>query len=449
MAGFGGSAPWFGPSRHTDTGVMDLGQFEPFASDEDVGDRTNGAPIWRLPPEESYSDWTIEIRWLVEAEADQDNNGTSTTTHPQKDIAGGGRGGGGATGGDQHDQTSRSCHYHVHKALLGTGPRSSLYFAKVFRSQFFSESSAQKSIITLPKVAAESFPLLLDYVYDSRASKVQVDSPAVATAVRFLANYFGMKELFDNVNSTFISRNISQDTVFDYLHEAIRYDDHSLRKAAVAIVSRTISGIGINNNHNCLATQNWNARLTELPLATFLEIVEQVKFANEPDTSFGIFLLKYIDQHAECDGVDGGRGVLTSAQVAMMLQNLSSACVRLVPYKILDVFERYDISATHPVRTACDNAIAESWYDRPYLWGSSSTSSSMPLKFSVFGGTMVTPAEEAAFAAMSDAKKIHVLQAALKCASMDRNHQLGQEQQRQEQLLQEQLRQNRRRSRKI
>lgn len=143
-AGFFGNVGNFGGSE-----AMDLGTFQPFGTDTTTSDHNDddaaaarqSTAIWRLPPEESFSDWTIEIRWLVEAEAeaeaDQDNNGTSTTTHPQKEIAGGG--GGEGTGGDQTGQTGRSCHYHVHKERLGKGPRSSLYFAKVFRSQFFSE----------------------------------------------------------------------------------------------------------------------------------------------------------------------------------------------------------------------------------------------------------------------------------------------------------------------
>jgi BTB/POZ domain len=346
---------------------MDLGKFEPFVSD--ASDHSAGAvkqqqsmATWRLAPTESFSDWTIEIR--LEEAAD-------SGTPPKDNIPG------------QDDQSETFATYHVHKERLGTGPRSSLYFAKVFRSQF-SETSAHKSIITLPKTVAESFPIMLDFVYNV-SPNVIVDSPAAAVAIRYLANYFGMEELFSNVNATFISTNITFDTVFEYIHESIRYNDNSLRKVATSYVSRAISSTS--------QLRHWKKKLADLPLATFLEIAELAKPA---DPWFGIFVIEYID--ANCESV-------TSQHVSTMLQNLAPESFQQNPYQILEVVEQYKLSANHPARVACTSAIGETWHNRPYLWSD---------------GTIPKAQEKAIFASLSDAQKITILQASLKSAYHDR-----------------------------
>jgi BTB/POZ domain len=345
--------------------AMDLGKFEDASDDIAGAVKQQSMEKWRLDPTESFSDWTIEIR--LEAAVD---SGT-----PQQDNIPG-----------QDDPSETFATYHVHKERLGTGPRSSLYFAKVFRSHF-SETSAQKSIITLPKTVAKSFPIMLDFVY-SESSNVIIDSPAAAVAIRYMANYFGVKELFDNVNATFISSNMSHDTVFDYIHESIRYNDNSLRKAAASYVSNAIS----SNTQ----LPHWEQKLADLPLATFLEIVE---LASPACPWFGSVIIEYIDANRER---------VSSEHVATLLQNLTPESFQQNPFQFLEVVEQYKLSATHPARVACTSATGETWHNRPYLWVSSSD------------GISPKAQEEATFASLSDAQKITILQASLKSAYHDR-----------------------------
>jgi hypothetical protein len=118
-------------------------------------------PLWRLSPEESYSDWTIVIK-----EEDEDMH-TSTNTNQVVPVV------------------MKSNTYHVHKCMLAAGTCKSEYFHRLFQSSF-SESRVNTSQITLHPLAANAFPFLLDYIYTGRLT---IDTKT-ATALVFLAGYF-------------------------------------------------------------------------------------------------------------------------------------------------------------------------------------------------------------------------------------------------------------------
>jgi len=125
-----------------------------FDSDEEppaetVKDRLSS---WRLDPEESLSDWTIEI--VV-------NDATQAT-------------------------------YHVHKQNLAVGPRRSEYFVKLFsQGGRFAETKDATSRIELEELASKFFPVLLDYLYDGTLP-LTTDN---ATALHSMAKYFDMRRL--------------------------------------------------------------------------------------------------------------------------------------------------------------------------------------------------------------------------------------------------------------
>ena len=101
-----------------------------YTSDEEPPPEDSTLPSWRLDPETSLSDWTIEI---VAMENDDGNESTHV--------------------------------YHVHKQNLAVGPRSSQYFAQLFRNGGrFAESQTSTSRIPLHPLAAEHFEALLDYL---------------------------------------------------------------------------------------------------------------------------------------------------------------------------------------------------------------------------------------------------------------------------------------------
>jgi len=92
---------------------------------------------WELDPEESISDYTIEVTWI-------EDDGSSTA--------------------------SKS--YHVHKGFLVAGTRKCQYFQSALKntsSQSYQESKSNTSRIgPLPKLAATSMPLLLNYLYGAK-----------------------------------------------------------------------------------------------------------------------------------------------------------------------------------------------------------------------------------------------------------------------------------------
>jgi BTB/POZ domain len=347
---------------------MDLGVFQPpfVSADASSGDDDNAAKHstnmkWRLPPEESFSDWTVEIQ-----------EETHPTTAPEnlKEIA------------PASEKRKIETVYHVHKAYLGTGPRNSLYFARVFQSQF-SETSSQISTVSLPPKAAECFPDLLDFIY-SEISDVKVDSPASAAAIRFLANYFGMEALFNNVNTAFIGSNLSNDTVIDYVHESIRYGDESLGNAASLHLVNSISN----------GSLPWTEALATLPLSSLLAIVAGTAEANQ---NLGRIIIEYIksDVHR-----------VSSENVATLLDRLCPEFVAQCPLDILQLVERYQLPANYPARWDCSSAIGITWFDQPYLRGFAS-------------------AERSVYASLSDAQKVQILEQSLYNAHDDRAARLG------------------------
>jgi BTB/POZ domain len=316
---------------------MDLGVFQPFLSeDKSTGDDNAATNMkWRLPPEESFSDWTVEI--LVTPE---DSHPTTAAENNPKEID--------SVSEPERKERKTGTAYHVHKAYLGAGPRSSLYFAKVFRSQF-SETSSQKSTVSLPPKAAECFPDLLDFIYSETSSNVTVDSPASAAAIRYLANYFGMEALFNNVNATFIGSNISNGTAIDYVHESIRYGDESLGKAASHHLVNSISN----------GSLRWTEAMATPPVSSLLEIAGTAN----TNQNLGRIIINYINSdvhHVTCENV------------TILLDKLCPQFVDSCPYDILQVVERYQLPADYPARKECASAIEKTLFDQPDLRGSAS-----------------------------------------------------------------------------
>ena len=136
-------------------GGLDLGSFG--------GGRAAAKPpkaktlSWRLPPEESLSDWAIKVK---------------------------------AEGSSRRAET-----YHCHRSVLGVGPRHSGYFKQLFQGGHFTENADATSEHELKASAAEAFPQLLDFVY---TGKLEV-STQHAVALCDLANYYEIRPLFDEV----------------------------------------------------------------------------------------------------------------------------------------------------------------------------------------------------------------------------------------------------------
>lgn len=153
--------------------------YDGFSSEEKASKRskidknTPRRPIltWRLPQEESLSDWTVTIH--------STGNAAAARTEATEAV------------------------FHVHTYMLGVGPRRSEYFVRLFQTDML-ESKARASIIHLDhQAAADAFPAMLDFMYDP-SEDVAGKTATQAVALRHLASYFGMEELYDNVSHSFI-----------------------------------------------------------------------------------------------------------------------------------------------------------------------------------------------------------------------------------------------------
>ena len=170
---------------------------------------------WRLPAEESHSDWTIEI-----AEAN-------------------------AGGGEDDDGTIKVSHvYHVHKNVLSVGPKKSLYFERLFQNKNFSESDTKTSRIELNHKAVLAFPQMLDYLY-SQEHKLELTTDD-ATALCFLGQYFEIHRLRWEA-SRFCKIDMSLDTVATYYQHAKIFHDEKISKLVAKKCCDELSLIAIDS----------------------------------------------------------------------------------------------------------------------------------------------------------------------------------------------------------
>lgn len=171
------------------------------------GDDDERAPkkfTWKRDPSESLSDWTIVV-----ATKGVDTSEISTKT------------------------------YHIHKHVVGAGPRGSKYFLKLFQTESTQEESSKDESSTtrieLFHSAAIAFPEMLDFIYDFDPEEVQARTDT-AVALRYLANHFEIPTLFESVNK-FIDGDMDKENISEYLKEAKKYEDEIIINATMVIAA--------------------------------------------------------------------------------------------------------------------------------------------------------------------------------------------------------------------
>lgn len=238
---------------------MDLGSFS-FSDTEQASLSMQNALTWRLDPEESFSDWTIQVF----TSSDRTNDGVHPVVESflaqnqdgQQDYV-------------RNENTSHqvTTNYHVHKHMLGAGQRSSLYFARMFKSTM-AETCTSTSRIELDDAAADAFPIMLDFMYSQQALDATTDS---AVALRYLANYFGIESLFHEVNN-FIEQDLGPTTLARYVEGATLYQDEKMLDAVEEhILECWDSALG--------------EKLMELPPPYFLRIIKALQGVKDPNTT--------------------------------------------------------------------------------------------------------------------------------------------------------------------
>jgi hypothetical protein len=159
----------------------------PYDSDDEPPEEA--VLCWKMDPAKSLSDWTIEI-------ISKPNGETKVDT------------------------------YHCHKIILAVGPRHSEYFAHLLQSgDRFTEGQCNTSRIELETLAAQAFPVLLDYMYN-QSSKLAVNSKNAAV-LHYLGQYFGLRRLRWEAREFWIS-DVSISNAGTYYEHARMFQDEKL-----------------------------------------------------------------------------------------------------------------------------------------------------------------------------------------------------------------------------
>lgn len=152
----------------------------------DDGSTAEGPLLWRMDPKNSWSDWKIVVT---------EEDGSHPTT------------------------------YHVHKALLASGPRRSRYFRRLFRTDEVADQAKRSCEIKLPHLSANAFPLFLDLVYD-QSIRVDHNDAGIrkhAVALYQLADEYGVADLIKEIKVQFIPK-IGLDEACPYYQDAVMFN---------------------------------------------------------------------------------------------------------------------------------------------------------------------------------------------------------------------------------
>ncbi|KAL3908858.1 MAG: hypothetical protein SGILL_008321 [Bacillariaceae sp.] len=167
---------------------------------------------WRLDPQKSLSDWTLEVV------AKDDGDGAVAT------------------------KTKSVTKYHVHRADLVVGVRKSEYFETMFQNPgSFTETIFSTTRVEFPGPVAEVVPLMLDFMYSSTKSLDM--EPENLAALYVLADYFGIDPMKYEINQSvgFFIKAGWMDVVYPMAAELQCAHILDLMKLHVAINIRSIN----------------------------------------------------------------------------------------------------------------------------------------------------------------------------------------------------------------
>jgi len=151
--------------------------------------------------------------------------------------------------------TGGSSSYHVHKAVLVHGPRSSQFFVRQFEdlhkvgesyrrdaaSSGAGGKAAKMTEVALPKRSASLVPMLLDFIYDDKLELKSSNAPPI----RHLANHFDVRQLHTLVSS-FIQNDLTVSTAAMYMSQADLVKDKELLQMAMDVAAQCLPQIEEN-----------------------------------------------------------------------------------------------------------------------------------------------------------------------------------------------------------
>lgn len=152
---------------------------------------------WKSDPKASFSDWKLEIKSL--------------------------------DGGDLEI-------YHVHRNIVGFGPRKSDFFRREFMDQ-----DSKVTQLDIPEDQIKVFPMILDYMYYSREVKVKKLTADLASSMFKLSEFLGVETLKKGLVD-FYRKNVTLQNVEEYIECAKIKGADDL----VEVSKSTIGGVIVN-----------------------------------------------------------------------------------------------------------------------------------------------------------------------------------------------------------
>jgi len=155
--------------------------------------------------------------------------------------------------------------YRVHRAKLVAGNKGCDYFVTLFRNECFEEAKTNTSRIELQPLAADAFPVFLDYLYSEDDELISC-TPENAVALRHLGEYFDMESLSSNALRFCATdmKNTSDNFGMYYEHAKIFNDEYILKTLVKRCCSVDLPIIAINSGLVLVSdAQFWLATLKE------------------------------------------------------------------------------------------------------------------------------------------------------------------------------------------
>jgi hypothetical protein len=198
---------------------------EAFQSDDEMPDESSEERLrWGTTEnkENSFSDWKIAIGVATLCNRENDKNSCMNGNECVGSTS-----------------ISKECTtYHVHKAIMATGPRRCEYFIRLFEHKQRALSDSHESTTSrmeLPELCAQAFPEFLDYVYMAAENKKGGGgccfTTGNATALYSLAKYFDVRRLRHEVKKFILQDCRQSETCGTYYEHAKILDEHVILEA--------------------------------------------------------------------------------------------------------------------------------------------------------------------------------------------------------------------------
>ena len=181
---------------------------------------------WTREKTNNFADYTISV--VVDSPGEEDHEDRETSTSKST---------------FRFQDTFQKQTYHVHKCVVGVGPRGSGLILEKLQQRRSSGSITM--IVKLSPKAAEAFPLMLDFMYGCfnntnghdnnvvSSTRLQGVTTENAGPLRYLANYFVIPSMFDEVNM-FIQNDINSENFHTYDAAAKELNDDDLAKVTAS-----------------------------------------------------------------------------------------------------------------------------------------------------------------------------------------------------------------------